>query len=84
MPRGEDLLAEIDVERLPADRLDKAADPVDVMPYPLVAGVEDQRQRSDATLPVAVDGIPVALEHSAPYSVPDLVANPAVWVKQMA
>ena len=57
----EDLVAEIDVERLPADRLDETADPVDVdAVFPLVAGVEDQR-RSAATLPVAVEGISVAL-----------------------
>ena len=63
MPRAcEDLVAEIDVERLPADRLDETADPVDVdAVFPLSPGSKTSGMRSAATLPVAVEGISVAL-----------------------
>ena len=87
MPSGrEDLVAEVDVERLAADRLDEAARPVDVdAVFPACRrGRRPAAWRSAATLPVRGRRHPRGLDVAHRVRVPDVVAEPGGVGQQVA
>jgi hypothetical protein len=83
--RREDVLAEVGLERLAADLLDRLAGPVDVdAVLPALAGVEHQR-RPQRVVPDGDDAGDAGLPHvAADVGVPDVVAEAGGVGQQVA